>query len=44
MVEWSPSVSVGSLIKNKLGKCFSTVVNLESFCFVGSGTRSGLRP
>ena len=44
MVEWSPSVSMGSLIKNKLGKCFSTVVNLESFCFFGSGMPSGLCP
>lgn len=44
MVEWSPSVSAESLIKNKLGKCFFTVVNLESFCFFGSGTSTGLCP
>lgn len=42
MVEWSPNVSVGSLIKNKLDKCFSAVVNLESFCFFGSETPTGL--
>lgn len=34
MVEWSPSVSIGSLIKNKLCKCFSTVVNLGEFLFL----------
>lgn len=43
MVERSPSVSVGSLIKNKLS-CFSTVVNLESFCFFASGMPSVLCP
>lgn len=35
---------MGSLIKNKLDKCFSTVVNLESFCFSGSAMPSGLCP
>ena len=44
MVDWSPSVSVGCLIKNKLGKCFSAAVNLASFRFFGSGTLSGLHP
>lgn len=44
MVEWRPSVRMGSLIKNKLGKCFSTAVNLESCCFFGSGMLSGLCP
>lgn len=37
MVEWSPSVSMGGLIKNKLEKCLSRAVNLETFCaLVGS--------
>ena len=31
MVDWSPSDSVGCLIKNKLDKCFSAAVNLASF-------------
>lgn len=31
MVEWSPSVSTESLIKNKQEKCLFTLVKLEAF-------------
>lgn len=44
MVEWSPGVSMESLIKNKHEKCLSTLVKLEGFCFFGSGTPAGSAP
>lgn len=44
MVEWSPSVSMESLIKNKQEKRLSALVKLEGFCFFGSGTPVGSAP
>lgn len=44
MVDWSPSVSMESLIKNKQEKCLSTLVKLGGFCFFGSGTPAGSAP